>query len=51
MKHVLLRSLNRIAWVYAYLGLPYALVFIYGVVVPAYREHAQLTNGDRKSVV
>ena len=46
MTHVLLRSLNRIAWAYAYLGLPYALVFIYGVVVPAYREHAQLTNGS-----
>lgn len=36
MKQFLLRSLNRISWCYAYLGLIYALYFIYFIVVPTY---------------
>ena len=44
MKHFLLRSLNRVTWIYPYLGLPYALFFMYAIVVPAYRERDQLTS-------
>jgi palmitoyltransferase len=44
MKIFLLRSLNRIGWCYAYLGLIYALYFIYFIVVPVYREQNRLSN-------
>jgi palmitoyltransferase len=44
MKEFLLRSLNRITWIYAYLGLIYALYFIYYIVVPVYRENNQLSS-------
>ena len=44
MKHLLLRSLNRVTWIYPYLGLPYALFFMYAIVVPAYRERDQLSS-------
>ncbi|CAF3162963.1 unnamed protein product [Rotaria socialis] len=44
MKIFLLRSLNYIAWSYAYIGLLYALYFIYFIVVPNYREQNQLSN-------
>ena len=43
MKSFLLRSLNRIAWCYAYIGLLYALYFIYFIVIPAYRKQNQLS--------
>lgn len=48
MKHSsssLLRSLNRIGWIYAYVGLLYALYFIYFIVVPVYREQDRLSSG------
>lgn len=38
MKINLLRSLNRLSWSYAYLGLIYALYFIYFIVVPSYQQ-------------
>lgn len=44
MKHFLLRSLNQTTWCYAYIGLLYALYFVYFVVVPAYRERHQLSD-------
>lgn len=44
MNYILLRSLNYIGWCYAYLGLLYALYFVYFIVVPAYREQNLLTN-------
>lgn len=45
MKTILLRSLNWIGWIYAYIGLLYALYFIYCIVVPAYREENRLSSG------
>lgn len=44
MKHFLLRSLNRIGWSYAYLGLLYALYFVYFIVVPVYRENDEISS-------
>ncbi len=44
MNIFLLRSLNRIGSCYAYLGLIYALYFIYFIVVPTYREQNSLSN-------
>ena len=44
MKHFLLRSLNRTAWIYPYLGLLYALYFIYFIAVPAYSSRGQLVR-------
>ncbi len=44
MKNFLLRSLNRITWCYAYIGLLYALYFIYFIVVPSYRKQNQLSK-------
>jgi hypothetical protein len=44
MKIFLLRIFNRITWCYAYLGLIYALYFIYFIVVPSYRQQNRLSN-------
>jgi len=44
MKTFLLRSLHRIGWSYAYLGLIYALYFIYFIVVPSYYQENLLSN-------
>ena len=44
MKKVyLLRSLNCLSWSYAYLGLIYALYFIYFIVVPSYKNDNRLS--------
>lgn len=45
MKRFLLRSLNQIGWSYAYLGLLYAVYFIYWIAVPAYRQDDELSSG------
>lgn len=44
MKKFLLRLLNSTAWFYAYIGLLYALYFIYFIVVPSYRKQDELSN-------
>jgi len=43
-KRTLLHYLNRISWFYAYVGLLYALYFIYFIVIPAYNKQYYQSN-------
>ena len=44
MTRFFLRFLNQIGWCYAYVGLIYALYFIYFIVVPFYQENYRLSD-------